>query len=503
MNRTFTDDGRVIYKSDENHSQDNIKTNYKYYTGIVKDGVMNTEDYVTNDMSIKPGKQYWDGLTPDEKKDRVLIVYKTNDKDMVQDEYFTIHKVDNKGNPIQGIQFCIEDKKEKGECSEEVHPKIRNYWGEVSGVENKWITGEDGIVKIPVTKLPFFSSTLIEKGTPTKNGIALRKKEIKIYVDPGNRFLGEVKGNDFITYENLAEQITGGKIGYRELYDTYILKTGADTTMGGNWLKYYDASRNKIIYIAKKPILKRVRWEDLYRWGVVYNLDVIDYKTLKAKPEYKNRLNRIPESNYYQDTSEGYLPEYKATVIDGPNHRRYIVSLLKVTDIKTPEQYVYENTRDWYDDWENTIKNIQKSEWNRYIIPLTTGYRYNEHKEKSFKTLPSSFQHSLSQTTNNIKDYKVQLSNYNWYGDLTLGSSSMETEYIQENTIVKLNKVDDQGQQQWLQEKVKLYGGISADKRILMGNYTDFGAAYIETDIKNTFHSEVFGFRPVLEEIPQ
>lgn len=171
-------------------------------------------------------------------------------------EDLDIDKKDNNGNGINGIKFCIAK-----------DPKDITKW-----CYGNWRTGKDGKVKIPTNKVHSYNQILIETGETSKS---YKSQKVDLYSDKGVRFLGEVAGTDFITYNKLLSEITG-KDENSFVIDKCIddpsrdadsscgglgakLSEGNDSTTGGNWLKIYDARVEKTLYIAKKPLTNYVR----------------------------------------------------------------------------------------------------------------------------------------------------------------------------------------------------------------------------------------------------
>lgn len=254
---------------------------------------------------LPPGKQFWDGLEPEEKNKKTLVVVKTHKTADGKDEYdkLVIKKEDKNKSPIKGIMFCIVDTEESTNCQEEY---------------GNWVTDGNGKIEIPVNELPLYNTYLYEvesygepkspKGEPTLSSKKYTSKHIPLYVDPGNRFLGELKGKDFIKYDELIATIDGEpnpeKKEYKIGYTTKIGKVSdkaEDKSTGGNWLKFYDGQNDRIIYVAKKPITYKVGWDMLYSAGVVYGLDMLDNqgkpKSSEIPSTYKGRMISITGKN--------------------------------------------------------------------------------------------------------------------------------------------------------------------------------------------------------------
>lgn len=268
-------------------------------------------------------------------------------------ENLVIEKKDKYGKGIQGIQFCIAK-----------YPRWNARVCDEAYDYSKWITGEDGKLEISTNELPLYNQTLIEIGETAKQ---YRLQKIDLYVDPGNRFLGEVKGVDFITYDELIATINGADNPKEKKYKIgeytkigYVLSKGNDTATGGNWLKIYDAREGKILYIAKKPLTNLVYWDSLFNAGVVYGLDQID-TSKEALEEFKTTKNLKMSKNYTGNRS--YTPR---TVEIGGN--MYIIRLLKGhATIKNGGDPNKASEKVKGEDI------IYGSEWNRNILPLVKG----------------------------------------------------------------------------------------------------------------------------------
>lgn len=259
---------------------------------------------------IPPGEQFWDGLSDTEKSKRVLIVPK-NKKDEqgnIKYEELVIHKYGKNNQSLSGVKFCIEKQltnveklkylipelegasdveiekllteekiqemleKFPGPCDESYHKAIKDdETGKIIDYETNWVTNNKGILTIPTNELPLYNQTIIEIPSMQKT---YKPIKIDIYVDPGNRFLGEVKGTDFITYKELLDQIGSDSVGTPLDLGNDAKDNNGEKT-GGNWLKIYDAREEKTLYIAKKPITNNVSWGMLFNAGVVYGTDTL------------------------------------------------------------------------------------------------------------------------------------------------------------------------------------------------------------------------------------
>lgn len=105
-----------------------------------------------------------------------------------------------------------------------------------------------------------------------KNGKA-KERNVHLFVDPGDRFLGEVKPEDFIGGEELANQIG--------------LTSGRFLNKDTNWLKFQRPD-GSLTYVAKKPIKNYISWDHINNAGAVYGDKEV---TIKGK-KYRIRLLR-------------------------------------------------------------------------------------------------------------------------------------------------------------------------------------------------------------------
>lgn len=472
MNHTFTKDGSDF---------DGIPTYYKYYTGTtLNEDAKIIEHSLLQEPNQPPWKQFWDGFEPSNPK------YKKEDYTLVVKD-LKIKKVNGSGKPIEGIQFCQVQEYEKN--NETI--KSKNC-----GPNSNWITDVNGEVIIPIDELNQGESYLIEKIKKPQDGVKIDghkanlkdeslKKETPIYVDYGVRFLGEVKGKDFIKYDELIAIIDGEinpkDIQYNDGYPTNtigkVLSKGNDTTTGGNWLKIYDAREGKTLYIAKKPLTNYVSWDMLYKAGVVYGQEFINTKKGDVnigKIKTKEELDKIGANIYqnFKNIEKNLQEEYIAQIIE-INGKRYIIRLIKGTSRLDPNQI--NNINDFFNN-----EDFSKSEWNRYISILVSHYYnhgYNINTDEYYKK----------------NGWPVGLVKYNWFGDLTLYSR----ERFKYNGLYYDYNYRDLGQRNWVQEYTTEF-----NYRALRGsgNYT-YGAAIAWFGDYYNFYKDEYGFRPVLEEI--
>lgn len=330
-------------------------------------------------------------------------------------------------------------------------------------------------------------------------------------------FEGEVAGTEFITYRELLEKIEGksyekfdknirtvknkdGKDVQVEVKKTKVgeeLYLGNDTETGGNWLKIidYKGEKPKTLYISKKPITNYVSWNKIKDAGAMYGLDQMTEESIKTYYETKKL---IPKNG------RNYTP----TIITNPKtNKAYIVRLLKTSTQSNPDTPIEAK----FSEYQKSEK-LKNSEWSRYMLPLIKEYRYTGNTIKSVpeeltkikdknETVLNSGQLSDSQ------EFKYQLAEYNWFGDLTLRPSQDEFKYqgkTQEKDTSAFYKDDNEntlseyvGQLSWVQEYAESY----AYRALRGNNNTSNGAAYANSNYPDYFY-DYYGFRPVLEEIP-
>lgn len=411
-------------------------------------------------VGYEPESQLWDGLDKKEKSGMTLITKNTEIKKEIKD------KKTGEPLPIKGVKFCqeVDYKLSQGEeqyCSEP--------------------TNEKGITWLEIDKMAYGKSTLVEKfdekvfkiDPDTKQKTETEVKQagdpVKIYVDLGTRFLGETSGNELITYQGLVEQIEGkpleeiNKINFMQRkVGKFIENLGNDKNTGGKWLKIYDIRKNKVMYIAKKPVTHCVSWDKLFNAGLVYGLDQLDLSTFK--PNSSDTITTIKANKNYNGNP------YTAKAIKIKD-RWFIIRLLKTT-----------NNKNSIINTNITNTEIYGSEWNRYILPLIKENRYED-------TVKDIIEGALKHTKD--EDFTIQLSNYKYNGDLTVGTKEkIETLH---DSMTGINTITQE---------------LIANQVLGRGGFSTFGEK-IRAAIKVTYPSgiqgsnDVNGFRPVLEEIPQ
>lgn len=116
-----------------------------------------------------------------------------------------------------------------------------------------------------------------------------KKQTIHMYVDPEDRFLGEVKGSDFISGIDLSKLIGLGHIG-----------EDINTNIKNQWLKYQQGD-GTITYVAKKPMKQLIDWDSINDVGAVYGKDININNN-----NYKVRLLKGRHINYWSSDDDIY-----------------------------------------------------------------------------------------------------------------------------------------------------------------------------------------------------
>ena len=405
------------------------------------DGIPTNSQNVMQDGEKKPivppWEQFYDGLPDKKKKERILV----RDK-------ITITKKDKDGNSLKDISFKIDGKEvcktdERGKCT-------------IAFTDNKW-GPMDLVEEIPTGK----------SGKPK-----YKSKTIKLYRDPGTRFLGEVSGNDLgITYKSLRDKVgKGEKLSTERLKSKLISdQNDREEAVGGVWLKFIDRDKFgkiHVFYVAKKPILKNISYNDIVNAGMAYGWDIVD-----NDGNFKHQVDK---------TITGYRP----TTVE-INSERYIVRLPRgQSNYWEPVTKKLNNN---YYNW----RDAPNSEWNRTIVAITKQYRgWRGHME-------DALQNGNSNTKYVSYDYKNQTARYNWFGDLTLCGSYNFT-YNGKDIDNNYNGTGPNGQCSWTQEYTNGSGGRS----VRGSSGTNDGAALSDSEDhnKNEYH---YSFRPVLEVAPK
>lgn len=310
----------------------------------------------------------------------------------------------------------------------------------------------------------FSNGNIFASGTEASPTKALKIEPLKSYDSPkktydGMTFLGEIGGDNLITYDELINNfgneitIANGEISNAWLNDNFGFvpnsegdkKQKYEKSKGGIWLKFIDHKytrdgKPRIFYVAKKPILIGATWDKLHTIGTVYGWDVIDPETEQPK------IN--PEKYKYID-DHGSDKDYHAKIIK-INGKKYIIRLLQGKtnyggDVTNTKLYSYN-------------KNNVNSEWNRTILPITKYHRFGEYTDGSEYKSSSNEEYekhkndyaedALLEKEKNSNNYKVQTADYDWFGDLTLGAG---------NPPIQGMPVMTMGQYSWVQEHSDSY----------------------------------------------
>ena len=364
-----------------------------------------------------------------------------------------IKKTNPKGKPLEGVEF-----------------KINN---------DTYKTDSNGEVSIPIYKYPTGILTLKEEEY-TIGGITYKSKNIPInHIQQkcydGMCFEGEVEGNSLKTYQEITNlynsktnqdkkiiSFDNYKTSRKEIYYQYQ----DELSKGGMWLKFTDNkykdknNKPRTFYVAKKPILKGIFYNDIVKAGMLYGLDIID--------EHGNFIHQVDK----------FITGYKPTIVD-INGQKYVIRLLRGRTNYGDPIAKKSNGQDY--KWQDALN----SEWNRTIVAITKQYRgESSSMEPALKDGNSS-----TQWVNN--NYKNQTAQYNWFGDLTLGAWES---FNYRNVNDKVSSVIGQGQRSWVQE-------YSADRRSYRGHHNvDYGAAGSGNGGANSGDTSC-GFRPVLEPL--
>lgn len=438
------------------------------------DGIPTNSQLVMQDGKIgpivKPWKQFYDGLTPEEKDQYILV----RDK-------ITITKKDKKGNPLSGIQFKLAYKEieNKNDGS-----KQYEFYKDDSNNDIVYTTNDKGKCTITFSDNKWGSMYLVETVPHISGKPKYKSKTIKLYRDPGTRFLGEVSGQTLgITYKLLRDKVGKGtkpqisRSMAPSVYDQNI----QEENVGGIWLKFIDRDQYgkiHVFYIAKKPILQNLSWNDIHTAGMVYGLDVIDPHT---------KLPRKNPEKYKNISQYGTNKNYIAKILySNKNDNKYIVRLLQG---RTNYGGDVTNTKIYH--WSRYPYN---SEWNRTIIPMVKQYRgVGYAMEQALRDGNISDNYYYNYVTDN---YKNQTAQYNWFGDLTLGS--IQSFNYNKNTF---NSVGHRGQYNWTQE----YQHFPIGRSCRGGDFTEGGAALemVRRTDDGTNDNDAAGFRPVLEVAPK
>lgn len=444
------------------------------------DGIPTNSQWVMQDGKngpiVPPWKQFYDGLNEKEKKEYILV----RDK-------ITITKKDKKGVALSGIPFKLaykETKKEDGS-------KDYEFYKDSNKNDIVYTTDGNGQCMITFPDNKWGPMYLVEIVPTESDKPKYKNKTIKLYRDPGTRFLGEVSGDKLgITYQKLQSEVRN------KTYNTFSIpsitssqsseiyeQNRKELNDGGIWLKFIDRDqfgKMHVFYIAKRPVLKGISWNDIHTSGMVYGLDVINPRT---------KLPRLNPEKYKNIGEFGTNKNYTATILNSnKNDNKYIVRLIhgkvsEISGVDNTKQYEYK-------------ENYQNTEWNRTILLITKGYRasnYTSGTDYVESPVGDGFTDVYPP-----KDYTNQYAKYNYFGDLTLGSYS---EFMYNNKKID-KKFYGQGQHSWAQEYA--YSKYTdRGSRNQQGDAFSLGSASNPGYNNSNKRDDTYGFRPVLEVIPK
>ena len=255
--------------------------------------------------------------------------------------------------------------------------------------------------------------------------------------------------------ENLPEST------YKEIHDQYA----QELSKGGMYLKFTDnkykdsKGRPRTFYVSKKPITNGISYNMLYKAGMIYGQDLTP----------KEKLN----------IEEGIHQSYTPTIVTDSNGQKYIVRLLRGRSNYGAGIRHKTGSTDY--EWQDA----PNSEWNRTMVAITKQYRgESSSMEQALKEGNSSTQW----VTNN---YKNQTAEYNWFGDLVLGSYH---NWTYNNKTYNGLSSNYKGQWQWTQE----YSGSSRSSR---GSYGVDGGVASSNSYSPGTTGDSYGWRLVLEPL--
>lgn len=279
-------------------------------------------------------------------------------------------------------------------------------------------------------------------------------------------------------YQELVEKIVDSPL-------TEEQKNGKDFTKIGylykqdNWLKIYDIRSNKVLYVAKQPVTTGANKNELLKAGVVHDLGKLDLSTFYPKTDDKITTIQLQPQYKILKGYDSYVG--KAVKI---KDRWFIVRLLRGT--RNQNSFIDESA-----EFKNEM--FYNSEWNRYILPLVKENRYKD-------SIDNVIEASLKEKNENDDNYKIQLSNYNYIGDMT-----PPIKYVEKPLLGDYLKMM-QGKATLTQEnKLKILGfsplvrGVNPTGGISDGMYNAASKGISPQGDASPLNA----FRPVLEEIPQ
>lgn len=318
------------------------------------------------------------------------------------------------------------------------------------------------------------------------SGIALSKQEN----DTASN-VGEMK----FTYQGLRKKANFSQGTLPNIENKYLNKDAkkiqdaweSELAEGGKWLefkdnKYTSNGKPRTFYVSKKPLAKNVSWDDLFNAGFVYGWDTIN-----------------PDGTIRKDAN--IKSGYKPTIIEGADGEKYIVRLLqgKVnygwvsskdgTTYNSKQQKAYSSSGD-----------SLYSEWNRVILPITKDYRYGSNTSSESDIEKVFTDGGQAGYLGNDKNFDIQLADYNYLGDLTLGAYYGFDYTDKDSKHIKPGKSRDgtgpNGQLNWTQEYANSGGGRSSRG----SNSPSYGAAGSD-GYSGSYHDGSYGARLVLEPL--
>lgn len=333
------------------------------------------------------------------------------------------------------------------------------------------IIEEDELDSLEISDEPTFES--VGEGQEINNNPPIGKD---IY--DGMQFCGEIEGNSLISHEDLVSQLNASIDGKKpslpepadevDEYENIRKKNVEEESKGGIWLKFVDYKytrdgKPRTFYVMKKPIRKDVSWNALFKAGAVYGWDVI-------KKDGSINTDLGVDSNY-------------KPCIKTINGQQYIVRLLRGVS-NYGDSVRYKTGNKYYQDTD-----APNSEWNRTILPITQGYRFGS------STFNNNYAEQALRDGDTVdyskRNYNVQLANYNWFSDLTLGA---EQDWTYNNNSYTGLDSNYQGQNSWAQE----FCYDSSIRSVRGVDDVGYGAAYSDDDYSSKGNSWR-GVRLVLE----
>ena len=193
-----------------------------------------------------------------------------------------------------------------------------------------------------------------------------------------DRFLGEVKGEGFITFE--------------ELIGLVVLTKGKSLNNESTWLKFLinvdyvdDVEHYKEIYIAKTPILYGISWDDLCKKQLVStNLDFCGKREICINGTYYHvRLLKGLNTLYQESCDKTYYSEWDRTIC------KLLISEKSFSNIQ--QHYNYKDLGIVHEDYLGCYNWCQETSKEDINLKLVRGFRTPDSKSLIDKTLRYSF----------------------------------------------------------------------------------------------------------------